>query len=381
MVVLYKDNPKLKQKVIETVSGRKEYRRNCKYIKGVFYVKDEDCFYIEEKDLWYRKDSGLIEYNHEKNVWVLRNSLHLIHGVIGFNKEEVAEFGYFTPNVFNNCKIAVYNKGTYICINVALCEVTTNWFEDISSTIWYHKDQVGGAYNKMIKIRNEREGNFNHKGYNIEDNVIEFALKKTNYTLYKPKIHKEVYTYANLLGDLTFGMECETSMGNTPDRIQHKLGLVACRDGSITSAEWVTVPMEGARGLYNIKQVGIELSKRCNIDIGCSLHYHFGNVPTSRLYMVAIYTLAYKIQDEVFKMFPYYKTDPRGVKRKNYCQKLKKMGIHNLKDTSKEGFEEYINNVYDKLFLFLSDGHPPGADNNRKRQAHPIRDKWQRHSR
>ena len=57
MVVKTKKNsPKLKIKVVTTINGDKEYRRNCKYIKGNYYVIDQDCFFVAER--WYRKDSG-----------------------------------------------------------------------------------------------------------------------------------------------------------------------------------------------------------------------------------------------------------------------------------------------------------------------------------
>lgn len=139
--------------------------------------------------------------------------------------------------------------------------------------------------------------------------------------------------------------------------------------------------MSGAKGLQNITDVATLVTERCEVDINCSLHYHFGNIPKDRLYLIALYTLAYKIQDEVFEMFPYYKTDPRGIKKKNYCQKLKQMSIYPLKDSSKEGYEQYVEEIYVRIFTFLSDGHPPSEFANKKLHKHPIRNKWERHSR
>jgi len=57
------------------------------------------------------------------------------------------------------------------------------------------------------------------------------------------------------------------------------------------------------------------------------------------------------------------------------------MSIHPCKDFSKEGYSSYIDEVYIKIFTFLSDGTPPGANANRKRQQHPIAHKWDRKSR
>lgn len=376
-MILFRDDPKLGLKVITTATGNKEYRRNCKFIQGKFYVMEEDCFFVEGR--WYRKESGKIEFDHEKKEWVLKANQELIRGVVGFDSTNAPEMGFFSPNVYNNCKVHFQNTGTTYCINTEILEAN-GFFEDAASCKWYSKVEMGAAsYKKMITIR--QEGNFTHKGYNIEDNAVEFEQKKDSYKEYPTVIPKTVRAYAKVLGDTTFGAEVETSVGNVGDHLQYRTGLVACRDGSISSAEWVTVPMSGAKGVQNICDVADIVSKRCEIDINCSLHYHFGNIPKERLYIIALYILAYKIQDEVFKMFPYYKTDHRGIKKKNYCQKLKKMSIHPLKDFSKEGYESYVEEVYIRIFQFLSDGYLPNENANRKRQQHPIHNKWDRKSR
>lgn len=175
-------------------------------------------------------------------------------------------------------------------------------------------------------------------------------------------------------------------MGGVPNWLQNRLGIVACRDGSTGNnhyegAEWVTVPMSGAKGLQTLVTLGRELSKRCAIDISCSLHFHIGNIPTERVYLVSLYMLVYQIQEDMLKMFPYYKTDHRDIKRKNYCQKLEKMSIYSLKDYSKEGYEAYIEHIYLKLFQWLSDGHAADSEVNRRRERHPIDAKWNRPSR
>ena len=140
--------------------------------------------------------------------------------------------------------------------------------------------------------------------------------------------------------------------------------------------------MSGAKGVQTLINTCNAIQKRTEIDINCSLHFHIGNVLLSREYVVALYVLSYKIQNELFEMFPFYKTDPRGVKQKNYCQKLKKMQIHLCKDCSKEGFDSFINETFIRIFTFLSDGHPPSEDVNVKVHQHPIRYKWERkHSR
>jgi len=380
-VILYKDNPDIKgRKVITTISGKREYRCNCRNIKNQFYIINEDCFFVD--GIWHRKDNGKIEYDNEKKDWILKGSRDMIEGIVGFDENGIIR-GRFSPNPYNNCKAKITNKGTFTVINPDIL-LENGYFEDISENIFYDRKATGDStYRQRILVR--KVASYANKGYNIEDNEVEFNKKVRLFEAYNNPISKEVRKYARFLGDLTFGVEVECSAGSAGDWIQNRLGLVACRDGSLSqdysAPEFVSVPMSGAKGLQNLINISRELKKRCEIDINCSYHIHIGNIPTDRAYIVALYSLFLQIQDDLFKMFPYYKTNPQGIKKKNYCKKLKKMSIYPLKDTSKEAYSEYINDVYNKIFVFLSDGCQPGEDVNRKQERHPIHAKYQRESR
>lgn len=382
-MTLYKDNPKLKLQVITTVTGRKEYKRNCRFIRsmehpdGAYYVKDEDCHPVAGQ--WYRVESGKIEFDHEIKEWTIKTSKNLIRGVVGVNDGKFV-YGSFSPNVYNNCKVYT-DQGVMACINSEI--VAEGFFEDVLTNVWHSIKGVSlSQMKKMMTIRHDpSQVNHHNKGYNIEDNAQEFEEKKASYAKYPLKITKEATMYGKFLGDSTIGAELETSEGNLPAYLQYRTGLVICRDGSIQSAEYVTVPMAGPKCVQNLAEVATLITKRCNIDINCSLHYHFGNLPKEREFIVSLYILGYKIQDELFKMFPYFKTDHRGFKKKNYCQKLKKMDIHPCLDLSKDGYNSYINEIYLRIFTFLGDGHVPGEHVNRKRLQHPIQHKWDRKSR
>lgn len=378
-MTLYKDNPELKQKIITTVRGDKEYRINCQRIKDKYYLRDRDCFKFNDK--WYRYDSGFIVFDHEKKQWLLKQSeeaINLKHGVVSVTSDGQYELGYFTENQYNNCFIDIPDKGRVLCINVQILE-ENGYKERLQDCVWY----CGKRLNKgnLEDFNRIRSRSYTHKGYSIEDNHMEYDKKRYFYDKYKLHLNKDVINYARLLGDITYGIEMETSAGHLPEWLENRHGIVMCRDGSIGGGEAVTVPMSGAKGLQNIKEICTHLKKRCNVDLNCSLHIHIGNIPTDRTFMSALYILCYKIQDDVFKMFPYYKTDPSGVKNKNYCQKLKKMSIHPIKDLTKEGYETYINDVYGKLFYFLSDGLHASQEFNRSFTRHPITRKYERPSR
>lgn len=139
--------------------------------------------------------------------------------------------------------------------------------------------------------------------------------------------------------------------------------------------------MGGAKGLENLKSISKLISPRSEVDIHCSYHLHLGNISKSRNYLCALYILGFQIQDELFKMFPYYKTEPQGIKKKNYCQKLKRLSIYPLKNESQEFYNSYIEDCYTKIFTFLSDGISPLEFAGRKKFKHPIAQKWSRPSR
>ncbi len=376
----YKENPGLPMTVVDTIGGEKEYRKNCRSVKGNYYIKDKDIYFIEEENTWYFKKSTKVDYDWEKNCVYLKGTKLLTTGVVGFDSDGKPVIGLFTENPYNNCKVQLPNSATYPAISPDVL-ITNNYFEDVASNKFYSVSAVSRSdMSAMQKIRPSKT--YTNKGYNIEDNKEEFERKKILYRDYNMKIGEDAKTYGKFLTDITYGAELECSVGACPDFVQNRHGLVSCRDGSLEGGpEWVTVPMSGAKGIQNLIELGKELRKRNEIDIRCAYHIHIGNLPTERVYLVALYMLSYTIQDEVFKMFPGYKLQPEGIKRKNYCQKLKKMSIYSLKDSTKEGYDQFVNSVYEKIYEFLSDGHAADLSVNRRQQRHPIEAKFNRSSR
>jgi len=53
--------------IVTTFDGSTALRGDCRYIKGKFYKKGEQCFLINNR--WNRIDNGLICYDHYKNEW------------------------------------------------------------------------------------------------------------------------------------------------------------------------------------------------------------------------------------------------------------------------------------------------------------------------
>lgn len=377
-MILYQDNPNLEKKVVETFNKQKEYRCNCWKIKGLYYVINKDAFEVE--GVRYRLNSGLITYDHELKKMVVLKGKNLTKGIVDF-KDGFPIYGFFSANPYNNCQVA--DKLSHFAINSDIL-IANKYGENFSTGVWYPLKSV--SVKDLQTPHNSND--YTTKGYNIEDNTGEFLTKIELYKNFTPELSKDVRRYGKMLGDTTFGFELECSKGYLPDNLQNQNGVVICRDGSLNDEngkpgpEFVTIPMHGAKGLQTISNIAKELSKRTALDIKCSLHIHLGNIPTTRMYLVSLYKLACKLQNEIFQMFPFYKTNPEGIKQKNYNKKLPSLDILNIpKNLNKEQFEEFINSSYKVIFSWLAEGYVPDININRKRKQHPVNQKWNRKSR
>jgi hypothetical protein len=377
-MILYKDNPDLGLITVTTFDGNIEYKRNCRLILKKYYVKEKDVFFIESVEKWYRLTTNKIFYDNELKKWELFEKCpQVIHGVIDIDSEGNSVKGHFTENKYNNVRIVDSKSNNFTAINE---EILKNFFiENNQDSIFYHKSLLSSSSIKDMKKYYSRD--FKNKGYNIEDNTSEFETKKDMLDKYPVKITENVKKHYSLLSNITWGIEAETSIGYVPERHQLRNGMVYCRDGSISGGEAVSVPFSGAKGLQSTVNMMDALKKYCDTDIKCSLHIHIGTIPTSKHFLVALYMLVYNIQDEMLRMFPYYKTEPGSLKSKNYCQKLKKLSIFSLLDFEKGGYEAFVDDTYNKIFKFLSDGHEIGSDLNRTTLRHPQTQKWNRPSR
>lgn len=380
-MIYYSQDPTLDRKTVTTYDGKTEYRKNCRKIKDQYYVIDKSVFEID--GVWYRINSGLIEYDHETKKYRVIKESNMIKGIVKFENGKPVT-GYFTPNPYKNCKVSWSNDEGYLpCISEELL-IGNNYGEDFSTSIWHSLKRV--SVKELQTPRNAVDNT--QKGYNIEDNAQEFEDKIKLYNQFNTELTKDVRQYGRMLRDTTFGFEIECSKGFLPEHIQNQTGVIICRDGSLNDEngkpgpEFVTIPMSGAKGLQTISNIGKELSKRTSLDLKCSLHIHLGNLPTTRMYLVSLYRLAYKLQNDIFQMFPFYKTNPEGVKKKNYNQKLPSLDIMSIPSTiCKDNFDQYINDSYNALFTWLSEGYRPDVNINRKRKIHPVGQKWNRHAR
>lgn len=386
-MIKYSDNPDLGGKIVESISGKMEYRNNCRKMKGAYYIKGEDCHWID--NTWYRVNSGMIVFNYTSKSWVLKSKakeLNLIEGIVADDGKCNFIMGFFEANPCMNVKLTDARKGSiYTAMSVEI--LSNSCIEYLSlGEYYFNLDLSGKTEAKKIKnLVNNKD-----KGYNIEDNEEEFADKIKWFEKNKLHIDRNVLKYSKLLGDITFGCELECIRGYLPSHIQYQTGTVVCRDGSLhdqdgtQGPEFTTIPMTGAKGVQALINLCNGLTERTDIDKHCAMHLHIGNIPTSRLFLVALYKLGIMIQDELFALFPYYKNDERQYagKDKNYCQKLTVLQPYAARCLEKDTYNGYVNDGYYRIFNFLSGTkNYPSSRMNRSNKAHPKVNKWERFSR
>lgn len=215
------------------------------------------------------------------------------------------------------------------------------------------------------------------------------------------KITKDSYKLAKLLKGLSFGIEFETSCGRIREQDLSILGVIPLRDGSIKGFEYTTIPygmkdaslketntLNLAKDLVTLQSLCSELTEKTKINNSCSMHLHIGGGRKDKLYLIALYMLAYRLQDEMFLMQPMFKIDaPKYLgSQKNYCQKLDHLDLFKncIFDKSSILKESYCNNVdlhFNNIFKFLSGGFNIGSKFNRKTHVHPYQRKWERTAR
>lgn len=367
MTPKYKVNPDLPLQVCITITGDKEYRKNCRRKDGYWYAINTEIVQVEGK--WYTIDDNRIAFDHELKKYHLNTPKYsqdfINKGIVGFNIE-TQEFitGPFTANIYNNVHVMTLHKDL-VAINAEVLE-GSGYVEELS-TGQYKKGLRNNSIKNAIDHRN--------KGYNIEDQNYHKLVKVYEEKKYKCNlVHTKI---GNLLKNTTFGIELEACAGNLPSHLLNRTGTCICKDGSLLDGnlyppEYVTVPLKGAKGIGNIVELCEYLKPRNNININCSFHLHLAGFRTSRLFLVALHSLCYKIQGDVFKMFPLYKLKPEGIKGKNYCKTLPKIF---KQYTSKDNFNDYVNNNFNKLFHYLSEDINnikvnPSKQHNRKNKHH-----------
>jgi hypothetical protein len=347
-------------KIVTTISGLKCKRHECRFIKGDYYKKNVECFKFEGR--WYRINSGFIAENFETGKWELKEGL--IQGLV--LKDSKVAIGYFSEDPSKNVSISLssipYNlknslklpKSDTVQYAYAIDEkvpLALELEEEISTGVFREKS----VRNKKIAINNSYDFRVDYSFENTAPHIV-----KTFYeNLEKFKMPYKM-RYANCIPH-SFGYEFETTDGYIHPRKLIQGGLIPLRDGSIAGYEYVTVPLEGEKGLFTIKKSADIMSKYTTKNKMCSLHLHLGKLPVSEKYLEVAYKVCSLLQNEIYSMFPPALANTSTYKSRDYCNKL------NAKISTSKGIINWFaghSEYYDHHFEGLGKKHHPADSSN-----------------
>jgi len=329
--------------IVTTWDNREVPLENCKKILGKYYEMGVDCFYVQSETgnyKWYRLNTGKIAFNVDANKYELVGKLQENENLIRGIYNEKGEQGFFINNPYTT--IVLNNSSDLIPCYSREIALKLGYQEDFKSGLFYRFDKPYVPVKGIYKYKG-----INKLSYNADNNNNLFLKVMRDYAVNKKFISLSDNTEkASKIFPYTFGIELESCNGTISKDLLGPLGIVPLKDGSLRKEdgtepyEYTTIPLEGAIGLETVKLICNELSHKCEFDEKCSMHLHLGNLKKrTPEFVIAFYKLCFNLQDEIFEMFPAYKTEPeKYVKNfhKNYCSKLPDLGLnsYNFKNTN-----------------------------------------------
>lgn len=350
--------------MVETFDGTIASKRDCRFIKGEFYLKNKQCFLID--DVWYRVNSGFIVFDHEKGSWVVvKSNPQLVKGVIGYddNKKEII-LGMFSPNPYKNVSISLKNGMSFNCINVDVLPIGV-FKEDPRNMNFVPIEQ------KITKgVPANTFGNHNYpftlqycvKHYDSTsmDMFNNILKRNVNYT------KSNIASYASCIGDYSFGLEFETCRGKIPNYRLLDTGLVPLRDGSIAGIEFATIPLSGKKGVAILEEACENLSKYTTFSEQESLHLHIGNTMSTKRYIGYLYTVCCILEKEIYSMFPRYyaQTSKFKARGRDYNMPLKREYVGMTAEETFDNIAFYLSSG--KKYQGFGAAHPSDPEGQHK---------------
>ena len=340
--------------LITTISGIRLPKSACRYSEGKYYkmgdssVKDSgDVYQVRNLKTnvrkWYKTNTGYIVYDYRLEMYMLKSDLEVIveNGIVGFDENNKPIFGTFSQDLLSPSTTQVSYQGKiYICLAEELVINCRKFKEAISDGIFYERNALPALlFTEPVSCSAEYKQSLPYDSKGITK-----KWAKRHKDTYKPNFFPQVEKYHHVLDDLTFGLEFETIKGKIPDSLCNRLGLIPLRDGSIEGLEYVTIPLKGKDGLQTVIDSVEQLRKRTRFNKDCSLHVHIGNIPRSEEFFIGLYKVLFRIQEEMYDMFPFHKLKNLGVKKKPYTKPLPlstmlKLDTKISSKTTKENFE------------------------------------------
>lgn len=372
---------KVVPKNVIAVDGVEYPREKCRKIAGQYYLLGS----IDKKDSGHVIKVGEIYYRIGKfaiNPQYLWDDASNKYQPIGFLSPYLISLNPLVQG-YTSAKLNAINLHNYG--EVYINESVESFIQ--KNNLSYHIDPQRGSVcwanltTKQIDAMIQDLQQRNHKKihyreypteiYNIAEYPKEF-MKPPKGTFAKSAFDRFIKNYS-------FGIEIETSGGHFPEIALSTFGLVPLKDGSITGHEYTTVPLNYkglSHGVNYIKQLFDQMSKTTVANQQCSLHYHFGNIPKTKEFVVALWHLYSRLQSELDDIMPPYKRNLRYLAQKpggpkDHCARIMNLDI-------KKGTDEN----FKKILKFLNEGDIPDLQSNGiYRHSREGRAKWDYESR
>ena len=354
---------------IETYDGSIANKKDCRFIKGDFYIKNKQCFLIS--GTWYRINSGFITFDYEDQKWVItKDTPGLIKGVIDYDleKDEII-FGYYSPNPYKNITVYLPNGNNFNCLDWKLLP-PSKFVEDTYHLVFKHINctALGSNENRIPKA------SLSANGYPYQ---LPYCTKHYPEDLYQKfitgvKESKENTTrlsdYISSIGKYSFGFEFETNNGKIPNYRLLETGLLPLRDGSINGIEFATIPLSGEKGVNILENICESLKKYTTFTENESLHLHLGNIPTNKKFIGSLYTICCILEKDIFSLFPKYyaQTSKFKARAKDYNMPLKKELVAMTPEETFDNIAFYLSEG--KKYQGMGSEHPSDPEGQHKWQ-------------
>lgn len=316
--------------LVETVSGKKVPREKCVKLNEVFYQYDVD---IHKIDNVYWKDS-LTAFDISTGTRVVKEKVTL-HDV--FDKNFVLQkssqfFAYFLDP--KNLKAEVKEK----LVNTHIPGVSYIKYWDPSC-------KNDASLQAMLKV--DYPVMMEPKYFKVLSTKVLPAVRPSSPRYYScsahpgfPALAKKMETggfgsskdFDFLPGNFQYGIELETSDGQFLLDQPENYGFVTLYDGSISGHEYASVPMRKAN-LGSLKSFCETIQQNHLTNKFCSVHIHVGSVPYSEKNLLSLYSLFYRLQDELHQIVSPFKKDLTFLSNKlkgeskDHCQYLPKLPV------------------------------------------------------
>lgn len=332
--------------IVTSFNGESVLMSDCRCIKGVYYIKNKECFFIDDK--WYRVNSGLIVLNHTTGEYILKAHSHkLKYGIIGFNSTTPI-YGYFNENIYEN--VFVYIPDTdenVIVINENVC--INNFLKiDNHLGVYVVPAKTSSGINNISRHQSTFMSEYKHSLAYRAENYLEHAMA----VFYKGySTNKPVSGFSKYI-PFSWGLEFETNNGVIPPHLLNKHGLIPLRDGSIAGLEYATIPLKGEKGIQNTLDICKILNTYTTTGFDCSFHVHLGGYERSVESILALYILGASLQESIYSFFPSWYINTSVYKRRSYVGPLHAIDESNL--VIKDGNEHKI---FSAIYKWYSGGH------------------------